>query len=159
MTLDDWAIRWGVSAAALVELRAMWGIINSTNPTTIGADPSEAGVQMSVRLEATEKRLLLWRNNVGALLDKDGRLVRYGLANDSKALNEKIKSGDLIGIRPVTIGAEHIGHVIGQFVSRETKFAGWKFKGDAREMAQLRWIELVASAGGDAAFTTGPGSL
>lgn len=76
--------------------------------------------------------------------DANGRVVRFGLANDSPAVNKRIKSCDLVGIRPN-----------GQFWARECKPAAWHYTGTEREQAQLRFIELVNSMGGDAAFTTG----
>lgn len=120
---------------------------------------SEAAVQVAVRLEAARKGVALWRNNVGVLLDRRGVPVRYGLANDSSAVNANFKSADLIGIRPVLITPAHLGLTIGQFVSREVKAEGWRYTGDEREVAQLRWAELVLSLGGDAAFCTGEGTL
>nr|WP_297388188.1 hypothetical protein [uncultured Roseateles sp.] len=120
---------------------------------------SEAATSVRVRLEASQKGMRLWRNNVGVLQDETGRPVRYGLANDSPAVNKHIKSADLIGIRPVLIQPQHVGLVLGQFVSREMKEGGWQYKGTEREEAQLRWAQLVASLGGDAAFATGVGTL
>lgn len=120
---------------------------------------TEAAIQTLVRLEASRKGLVLWRNNVGVLTDERGVPVRFGLANDSAAVNRNIKSADLIGIRPLLITPEHVGHTIGQFVSREVKAAGWRYTGTPREAAQLRWAELVLGLGGDAAFATGEGSL
>jgi hypothetical protein len=120
---------------------------------------SEAAVQAKVRLEAAHKGLKLWRNNVGALLDSRGVPVRYGLANDSAILNKSIKSGDLIGWRPVLIGPEHVGSMIAQFVSRECKRPDWQYTGDDHEKAQLRWAEAVVADGGDAAFCNSEGSL
>ena len=121
---------------------------------------SESAAQVLVRLEAARKGVTLWRNNVGVLLDKRGVPVRYGLANDSSAVNSQFKSADLIGIRPLLITPAHVGLVVGQFVSREIKAPGWRFSpNDPREAAQLRWAELVLSLGGDAAFATGEGSI
>jgi hypothetical protein len=155
MNLGTWAARHGVSALALQELRAGWGMdgIYYNSPTGI-TGASEAAVSIQVRLEAARRGLHLWRNNVGSLKDDTGRFVRYGLANDSKALNEKIKSGDLIGIRPIQITGRHVGMKIGQFVSLEVKDQNWQYKDTPRERAQLRWIELVTQAGGDAKFIT-----
>lgn len=112
-----------------------------------------------VRLEAPRYGVWLGRNNVGALLDKRGVPVRYGLANESKQMNEVMKSGDLIGIRAVLIQPWHVGTTIGQFVSRECKRPGWTYRGDAHETAQANWAALVTKYGGDAKFATGEGSF
>ena len=121
--------------------------------------PSEASSVAVVRLEAARLGILLWRNNVGAGLLQDGSFIRWGLANDSTQMNRQIKSADLIGIRPLLITPAHVGHTIGQFVSRECKRPGWKWSGNERELAQLEWAKLVNGAGGDAAFATGEGTL
>lgn len=154
--LDEWAARWGVPYEALVDLRARVGIVSVT--ATKGK-AGESRQQSIIRLEAAHKGVWLTRNNVGALMDSRGVPVRYGLANESKAQNEAIKSGDLIGIRPVVIQSRHVGSTIGQFVSREIKHEAWTYRGDAHERAQLAWIKFVISKGGDAAFATGPGSF
>lgn len=92
----------------------------------------------------------LWRNNVGAFYHKK-TLIRYGLANESKKLNEKLKSADLIGIRPILITEEHVGKIIGQFVSCEIKSPNVRLKNDnARLQAQKNWMDLINSLGGDA---------
>ena len=160
MTLHQWAARWGISGAAVADLQILFGM-NGTDDAHLGANRSltESHVQTAVRLEAAAKGLLIWRNNVGALKDENGRVVRYGLANDSKAVNDRIKSGDLIGVRPLLVSSDMVGHVVGQFVSREVKAPGWHYSAQPREVAQLRWIELVASVGGDAKFCTGEGTL
>jgi hypothetical protein len=157
----QWAARNGVSHLALAELRGILGI----DATAYGVIPSplgesEAAVQSRVRLEAARKGLKLWRNNVGVLRNQEtGQPVRYGLANDSKRLNETIKSGDLIGWRSVTVTPAHVGSVIAQFISRECKHPGWTYSGTDRERAQLRWAEAVMADGGDAAFCTGADTL
>jgi hypothetical protein len=113
--------------------------------TPVGEPKSEATVQAEVRLSAVEHELHLFRNNVGVLLDETGRPVRYGLANESKEINEKIKSGDLIGWRPMFITEEMVGTVIAQFVSVECKSQ----KKHARiGKAQRAWARLVQKAGG-----------
>ena len=117
---------------------------------------SEARVQSLVRIAAPDKSERLWRNNVGVLEDLTGRPVRYGLANDSAALNRELKSADLIGWRRVLITPAHVGLVIAQFVSRECKPADWRFTGTEREQAQARWAELVNCDGGHALFVTSP---
>lgn len=155
--LNAWAIRNGISYKAIDELLAIFGIPASdpTSSLLAAAPHSEAFVQGIVRLEASRKGLKLWRNNVGALLDERGVPVRYGLANESKRLNEHIKSGDLIGWRPIEIG----GRRIAQFVSRECKRSDWQYSGTEHEQAQLRWIEAVTVDGGDACFVNAEGTL
>ena len=109
----------------------------------------------AVRLLASQDGCRLWRNNVGASRLENGSFVRWGLANETAAENARVKSGDLIGIRPVTITPAHLGMTLGLFVSREVKRAGWRYRGDAHEQAQQNWIDIVRSFGGDAGFTTG----
>jgi len=96
---------------------------------------------------------------VGVLQDADGRPVRYGLANESKAQNQVLKSGDLIGWRSFTIEQRHVGARFAQFVSRECKKVDWTYSGSEREIAQFAWSTLVTRAGGDARFVTGEGSF
>lgn len=157
MRLHDWARRHGVSNAAFRELLGLFG--HATMPGVMGSDRPESAVAKEVRLEAAKKGVLLWRNNVGVYFDERGVPVRYGLANETSGINERVKSHDLVGIRPVTITPAHVGLTLGQFVSRETKAAGWKYRGTKREEAQLRFGELVESKGGDARFVTSTGSF
>ena len=116
---------------------------------------SEADAQVRCRLAAAKAGVVLWRNNVGAGTLDNGSFIRWGLANESAAVNAHVKSGDLIGIRPVLITPGHVGQTLGVFVSREIKRSGWRRPTNAREIAQQRWIELVTQYGGDAAFSTG----
>jgi hypothetical protein len=116
-------------------------------------------VQSRVRLEASRKGVTLFRNQVGAMYDERGNFVRFGLANDSAQLNSRIKSADLIGMRPIVITAEMVGRTVGQFVSRECKRGDWSFTGDEHELAQLAWAAFVTSMGGDAAIVNGEGTL
>lgn len=116
---------------------------------------SEAWVQSSVRLQAAQSGLYAWRNNVGAMQDDSGRVVRYGLANDSKQMNERVKSGDLIGGDPIVITPAHVGTTICQLRSWECKPEGWRYTDTPRERAQFAWITLLHSIGAVAKFTTG----
>ncbi len=120
---------------------------------------SEAAILNDLRLEASEKGARLWRNNVGATMTNTGSYIRFGLANDSMAVNQAIKSADLIGIKPIIITEEHIGKQLGVFLSREVKKPGWQYTGNARDRAQLAWIDLINFLGGDARFVTGRGEL
>jgi hypothetical protein len=122
---------------------------------------SESAVQAAVRLEYARRGEQLFRNNVGVLTNDKGQPVRYGLGNDSAALNRSIKSADLIGWRSFIITPEWVGHRIAQFVSREIKAEDWKpaLSGAQyeREEAQRRWMRLVLEAGGVAEIMTGVG--
>lgn len=157
MSLDQWAFKWCIPDACLEELKASMGLYDS--PIVPISGVSETAVQQAIRLEASKRGARLWRNNNGATLDADGRLIRYGLANDSKAVNEKLKSSDLIGIMPYSIVAADIGRTVGLFVSIEVKRPGWKYTGTPREEAQLAWVELIIKLGGVARFATSPGEV
>lgn len=158
LELRAWATRHHVSHEALAELMTL--TTRPLIPPPVGApDGSETYVQSAVRLDAAQHGVHLWRNNVGVLKDERGVPVRYGLANDSAALNDVLKSHDLIGIRPVTIAPAHVGLVIGQFVSLECKREGWTYRGDKRETGQMNWANLINSYGGLARFVTGPGTF
>lgn len=159
-SLHDWALRWAIPFDVFRDLQTTLGLYPPMpDPASPVAGKSEAWVQSAVRLAMAAQGVKLFRNNVGALKDERGRLVRYGLGNDSAQINAVLKSADLIGIRPVTITAQHVGHKFGQFVSRECKAPGWQYTGAPREVAQLNWVRLVNACGGDAAFTTGAGSV
>ena len=157
MNLNEWAIKWRVPYEAVEDLRRSFGMI--TDPDVIIAGESEAAVQNRVRLEASRNGCRLWRNNVGATYTDDGSFIRYGLTNDSQQMNAKMKSSDLVGIKPLLIKSEHVGSVIGVFLAREIKEGGWNYTGTDREVGQLNFLKLVASLGGDAAFATGEGTL
>ncbi len=156
MDLDAWAARHRISAVALAELKQL--LVPPTGGLTL-LGSSESAVQSQVRLEASRKGCRLWRNNVGAGYLADGSFIRWGLCNDSTVLNKSFKSGDLIGIRSVVITPADIGRTIGQFMSREVKAAGWKLGNSDRELAQVRWAQMVNAMGGDAAFATGEGTV
>lgn len=102
----------------------------------------EIDVQNAIRIEASRIGMWLLRNNSGALTATDGRLVRFGLGNDSPATNKRIKSCDLIGVWE------------GKAVAIECKASGWRYSGRGREGAQLAFIELWRAHGGLACFAT-----
>lgn len=157
MTLYEWAIRHNVPMSAIKDLELMFGITQPPGAPMSGL--SEAAVQNNLRLEASHRDVWLFRNNVGGGTLDDGSFVRWGLANESSQVNALIKSGDLIGIRKLKITPQMVGYHVGQFVSREAKPGDWHYTGTEREKAQLRWIELINSLGGDAMFANGPGTL
>ena len=150
MTFQEWQFRWKISEEAVKELVQM-----SMHLDKASTGKSEAEIQQNVRLQAAKHGAVLWRNNVGVASDPRGGIVRFGIANDSQQVNKRVKSSDLVGIRPVIITPEMVGTRVGIFVAREVKHGGWKFTGSDREKAQLAYLSIVNSLGGDAAFSTG----
>lgn len=160
MILNEWARNWGIPQEAVVDLRSRMntdGQIALTPPHNDTAISTEAGASNLLRLSYAQNGHTLWRNNVGAVdpISYAGQVIRYGLANDSKRVNERVKSSDLIGITRIMIAEHHVGQVIGQFTAREVKKPGWKFRGTSRELAQERYLNIVNAAGGDAKFSVG----
>ncbi len=169
MTLEEWAFKWRVSPEAFRELAAC-SIVEPDADDLVGGK-TEAYMQSVIRLEAAGKGIFLWRNNSGAGIVANARdlcpdcaknarrPIRWGLGNDSKKVNEVMKSGDLIGIDPTLITDDMVGSVIGKFISRECKAEDWKYSGDLRDNAQLAWSTLINSLGGDARIVRAVGSL
>lgn len=154
-TLLEWQRKHGITADALADLVAIVGLDVEPSKDATG----EHKVQDDARLIASQMGWRLFRNNKGVLPDARGVPVRFGLCNDNEKLGKRLRSSDLIGIRPVIITPEMVGSTIGQFVAREIKKDGWKYKGTEHEEAQLRFGELVIGLGGDFKFWNGEGEL
>ena len=158
INLYTWARKWSIPDEAVNDLRLQMGL-DPSQPTYVyrsrDMQQTEHDVGLQLRLDVAKQGGLLWRNNVGAMQDNTGRVVRFGLANESKAVNEKVKSSDFIGIIPTKVLPEHVGMIIGQFCAIETKKPGWKYSGTGREIAQTKFLALVISKGGFAKFTNG----
>jgi len=154
--INEWAIKYGIPAAAVVELLALLSPVRVDTGTA--GTSSESKVQKQIRLVTNLTGGLLLRNNSGVAreLREGGRLayVRYGLGNESEKLNKTFKSSDLIGITPVVIRPEHVGRTWGIFTAIETKRTGWKYCGNPREKGQLFFINAIRARGGIAAFAT-----
>jgi len=75
----------------------------------------------------------LWRNNVGALRDARGQLVRYGLCPGSS---------DLIGLRTIVITPDMVGQRVAVFSAIEVKDRGRPTE------QQQAFITMVQQAGG-----------
>lgn len=117
---------------------------------------NEAAVQSHIRADFAFIGPI-WRNNVGACEDASGRLIRYGLGNDSAQLNAQIKSSDLIAITPVRITAGHIGMTLGVFTAFECKPSDWTLRNsDERALGQMRFHDIVRASGGFAGFARSP---
>jgi hypothetical protein len=142
--MTDPYLQW---SAAYPEAAAALRAITVPPPPPPGQG-SEARIQSAVRLEAARKGYRLWRNNKGAgsILDpRTGRtsFLRWGLANDSKAVSDTWASADLIGWSPT-----------GQFVSVELKAPGGRVS-----KAQENWAALVRAGGGMALIVNQEGML
>lgn len=95
---------------------------------------TEQQVQQAIRLALSRGEVRLWRNNTGTLLDKHGRPVQFGLCKGSS---------DLIGLRSITVGPEHVGQRLAVFAAIEVKSATGRPTPD-----QLAFIETVQGMGG-----------
>ena len=63
----------------------------------MASSPSEHEIQQRIRLACGRGTVRLWRNNTGALVDQQGRFVRFGLCKGSS---------DLIGLRSLEVKTE-----------------------------------------------------
>ena len=104
---------------------------------------NETTILQRIRLEASKiPGLKLFRQNVGALKDQQGRFVQFGLHPGS---------ADLIGWRTVTITPDMIGKQIAVFASVEVKTQDGRVRPD-----QQNWLEQVKKAGGLAVVARSP---
>lgn len=145
---EQWAKKWGVPPQAIKELGELSQAVTLTPDTR-----SEAWLQSRLRLDAVRADVLLWRNNKGVLPDANGTPVRFGLCNDNKAIGAAFASADLIGIKRVQIGPQHVGQTLGQFASIEVKAPGAPLK---MRPGQKEWADLVTAWGGWAKITNTP---
>ena len=121
---------------------------------------SEAEVSQRCRLLGSQAYgANLMRNNSGAFTNDEGRLVRFGLGNDSAKLNKIFKSSDLIGPTPVLITPAMIGRTMAIFTAAEIKQEGWVYGGTARETAQRSFLHHITALGGIATFAQHPDDL
>ncbi len=113
-------------------------------------------VTSDVRLRAGELGILLGRNNVGVCEDATGRMIRYGLCNDSAQMNKRIKSSDLVGVitwNGPNAPPQSVYGVIALPLTVECKRSDWVLTpGDDRGQAQKRFLDLIKQRGGVAGF-------
>jgi hypothetical protein len=95
---------------------------------------SEKETVNAVRATLSHGDTRLFRNNVGALQDKTGRFVTYGLA---------VGSSDLIGWKSMNITLDMVGEKVAVFVALEGKS-----EDKAPTEAQRRFLQTVKDAGG-----------
>jgi len=98
----------------------------------------------------------LLRNNSGACMDaKSNTMIRFGLGNDSKQLNEVYKTPDGVGVVPIVIQPHHVGRVFGVALHLENKAPDWKFsQSDARAVAQFAHLSAYSQLGAICGFVT-----
>lgn len=97
----------------------------------------ESAIQQLVRLTASQAGAVLFRNNMGAYQDDQGRWVKYGVCNPG--------GSDLIGWTSITITPDMVGTRLAVFTAVEVKTT----KGRVTD-AQLNFIDQVNKAGGRA---------
>jgi len=116
---------------------------------------NESPVSQRAQLALSNLGAIVMRNNVGAAQDVTGRVIRYGLMNESEQVNRQFKSSDIVAVVPLVVQPHHVGRVIGVFGAFETKRSDWHMTpSDKRAQAQLRFMELVRRHGGIADFVT-----
>ncbi len=150
MNINEWQKRWNISDHAINEL------LYDAIPTATMSDETEAAVSQKIKLEASRRGGIMWRNNSGAVTI-DNRHIRFGLGNQSAKLNKHFKSADLIGITPVLITLAHVGQTIGRFVAGEVKRGDWVWSGDEKEEAQWKYLNVVNRLGGIGRFMKSQG--
>ncbi len=97
---------------------------------------SEQTIQQSIRLACSRGPVRLWRNNVGRLLDQQGRPVTFGLCPGS---------ADLVGYSTVTITPDMVGQTVAVFTAVEVKAPTGR-----PTPQQTAWLEHIRAAGGRA---------
>jgi hypothetical protein len=96
---------------------------------------SEAAIQQDIRLALGQcPGIKTFRNNVGAIKDRNNRLIRYGLATGS---------ADLIGWQSVVITEAMVGQRFARFLSVEVKTPTGRLSPE-----QETWRQAVQKAGG-----------
>jgi hypothetical protein len=96
---------------------------------------SEAAIQQDIRLALGQcPGIKTFRNNCGAIKDRNNRLVRYGLV---------VGSGDLIGWQSVVITEAMVGQRFARFLSVEVKTPTGRLSPE-----QETWRQAVLKAGG-----------
>ena len=103
----------------------------------MASSPSEHEIQQRIRLACGRGAVRLWRNNTGALVDQQGRFVRFGLCKGSS---------DLIGLRSLEVTPELVGQRLAQFVALEVKAAQGVLSPEQRA-----FLRLLMQLGGGAA--------
>ena len=102
----------------------------------MASSPREHEIQQRIRLACGRGAVRLWRNNTGALVDQQGRFVRFGLCKGSS---------DLIGLRSLEITPELVGQRLARFVAMEVKTDQGVLSREQR--AFLRLVQQLGGVG------------
>lgn len=94
----------------------------------------ETALVARLLLRCSELGARIFRNNVGKLQDRNGRVVTYGLC---------VGSSDLIGYLPVTITPAHVGQTLAVFVAIEAKSEMGRLRPE-----QQQFLKVVQQHGG-----------
>lgn len=95
---------------------------------------TETDLLRALQLDATQRGLRLFRNNVGALTDIRGTVVRYGLC---------VGSSDLIGWTPHVVTSADVGRTVAIFTAVEGKRLPRRVTPQ-----QAAFLDAVQAAGG-----------
>jgi len=95
----------------------------------------EQPILKRILLACSRGPVRLWRNNCGALQDRNGRWVRFGVANPGGA--------DLIGFKTITVTPELIGTKLAIFCAIEVKQKSGRIRAE-----QQAFIDNVRVHGG-----------
>lgn len=147
MTLEDWQKLWALPAIAIQQLQEL-----TAATSTPSDERSESFAASECRLALSHYKVIQMRNNVGVLEDVNGTPVRYGLCNETKQMNQVMKSSDDVNILPYVVKPQDVGRKLGIFLGVEHKKPNWVYTGKGRETAQLTFQRMVRSAGGVALF-------
>ena len=119
---------------------------------------SERRIQSEIMLAASDAGLTLWRNNVGQGWTGKAQRLADGsvLIRDPRPLHAGLCKGssDLIGLKPIVVTEEMVGHTIAQFSAVEVKSKRGRVTAD-----QQRFLDFVNSVGGLPIVARGVGDL
>lgn len=102
---------------------------------------TEADIMRGIQRELSVGTNRLMRNNCGALLNRNGQLIRFGLGAGTS---------DLIGFASITITPEMVGKKVAVFIGAEVKL------NSAATEEQVRFLDMVERFGGIGVLARSP---
>lgn len=120
---------------------------------------TEQQIQQAIRLRLGRGESRIWRNNVGTgwagpatRVDATNLAAMRGalrpgdvVVRNGRPLHAGLEkgSGDLIGVRSITVAPEHVGRVLGVFTSVEVKTPTGRVRPE-----QAQWVKVIEGLGG-----------